>query len=114
MVTEPHCEVRELLERVVTRLGHEPVNADVRAEDDFPDADVLLLEPAPPEALAFAQALRRSRPEIPIVCASICPPSPDMMALDPVVYLLKPFALAELERALETAIASAHATSLYA
>jgi hypothetical protein len=62
--------------------------------------DALLLEPADADALATAETLRASREGLPIVCASIYPESEQFDALQPLAYLLKPFALADLERAL--------------
>jgi CheY-like chemotaxis protein len=105
LVCEPHPEVRTLLAHVVRRLGHEPVFADEGADRAPGAVDVMLIEPADPRALAAAQILRLERENAPIVCASIFPPSAHSRRLDPVAYLLKPFALRELEAALEAAVA---------
>ncbi|MGH3035499.1 MAG: hypothetical protein ACRDON_13230 [Gaiellaceae bacterium] len=107
LVCEPHEEVRELLGHVVARLGHEPVFTPDGPHEafDMHDVDVLLIEPADPRALAAAQILRLERERMPIVCASIYPPTPNTGRLDPVAYLVKPFGLHELEQALETAVA---------
>jgi len=53
--------------------------------------------------------LRRARPEVPTVCVSIYPPTPDVRALGCVVHLLKPFSLGEREEALEQALLGAPA-----
>jgi DNA-binding response OmpR family regulator len=107
LICEPHAEVRGLLAHVVTRLGHEPV---VPADDSQPGfeagaVDVLVIEPADPRALAAAQILRLQREDVPIVCASIHPPSSHTLRLEPVAYIVKPFALGELEDALHAAVA---------
>jgi CheY-like chemotaxis protein len=108
LVCEPHKEVRELLGHVVARLGHEPVLAPGGPHEAFDthDVDVLLIEPADPRALETAQILRLERERIPIICTSIYPPTPSSASLDLVAYLVKPFALHELEHALEEAVAS--------
>jgi hypothetical protein len=109
MICEPHAEVRALLGHVVTRLGFEPVYADTRSGGVLTDADVdvLLIEPADPTALSTARALRLRRRELPIICASIYPDSPGAEGLRPLAYLMKPFALVELERALLAAVENA-------
>jgi DNA-binding response OmpR family regulator len=105
LISEPVLEIRELLERFVTRLGFEPVL--VPAGDDRVEVDVALLEPAGPGVLELAAALRSRRPDLPLVFASISPPTEEARALRPAAYLLKPFHLAELERALSSALAEA-------
>jgi DNA-binding response OmpR family regulator len=109
LICEPHVEVRALLAHVVKRLGH-----DVSIPADGPELsfdtdaiDVLVIEPADPRALATAQILRLKREDVPIVCASIHPPSSHTRQLDPAAYVVKPFSLGELEEALETALARA-------
>jgi DNA-binding response OmpR family regulator len=106
LICEPHSEVRGLLAHVVARLGHEPFFPDEGAEDTFEAeaVDVLVIEPADPRALAAAQILRLKREEVPIVCASIYPPSSHTRRLGPVAYIVKPFALGELEQAIQAAV----------
>ena len=109
LVCEPHPEVRGLLTHVVRRLGHEAVFPGDNGAHPFGavSADVLVMEPADPGALAAARNLRRRHEAVPIVCASIYPPSPETVRLEPVAYLVKPFPLRELERALSAAVACA-------
>jgi DNA-binding response OmpR family regulator len=106
LISEPHSEVRSLLAHIVTRLGHDPIfpthDADVLF--DAGAVDVLVIEPADPRALAAAQILRLQRDDVPIVCASIHPPSSHTLRMKPVAYIVKPFALAELEDALRAAV----------
>jgi DNA-binding response OmpR family regulator len=106
LICEPHPEVRGLLAHVAARLGHEPFFAedDLSQRFDADEVDVLVIEPADPRALAAAQILRLQREDVPIVCASIYPPSSHTQRLDPVAYIVKPFALRELEDALRTAV----------
>jgi hypothetical protein len=114
LICEPHAEVRALLGHVVTRLGFEPVYVDTRSGGVLADADVdvLLIEPADPTALSTARALRLRRRELPIICASIYPDSPGAERLRPLAYLMKPFALVDLEGALLAAVESTVAQGL--
>lgn len=103
---EPNSEVRALLAHVVARLGHEPLFAETGPGDVLPpDADVLLIEPADRRALSAAEVLRLRDAALPIVCTSIYPATREFHRLRPVAYLLKPFPLVELERALDAAVA---------
>ena len=52
---------------------------------------------------AAAQAARSW--DVPVVCVSIYPPTDDTRALEPVAFLSKPFAIADLERAIDGALA---------
>lgn len=108
LIAEPNLEVRQLLEQVVRRLGHEPIQPPSSLLlDALPEADVLLVEPAWGEGLALTLALSRERPGLPVVCASSYAPSSDVLELQPVARLLKPFSLAELEAAIEPALVRA-------
>ena len=102
LILEPHPEVRDLLLRIVRRLGHEPIVMP-DATVDLPVADVVLLEPADGNALSVARAVREAHGSA-VVCVSIYPPSEGALSLEPVSYLLKPFSLVELEDALVTAL----------
>ena len=104
LVCDPHPEVRALLGHVVSRLGHEPVYPGGPGEALPEDVDVIVLEPADPRALGAAQVLRLRHEHLPIVCASIYPETANARRLAPVAYLVKPFPLGELERALRAAV----------
>jgi CheY-like chemotaxis protein len=113
LVVEPHAEIRALLGHVVARLGHEAVFPSGRRGEVLPDedVDVLLLEPADPAALSAAEGLRRRCRDLPIVCTSIYPDLERASSLRPLAYLIKPFGLADLERALSKAVARVAAPS---
>ena len=68
------------------------------------DVDIVLLEPADSDARAAAEALQRRPGGITVVCTSIYPDSGQAGSLHPLAYLVKPFGLAELERALTAAV----------
>jgi CheY-like chemotaxis protein len=104
LIAEPHGEVRELFTHVVSRLGHEAVWPEELAENGERAPDVLLLEPADAEALRLAIRLRGERPGLPLIFASIYPPTAQTRALEPVAFLTKPFLLAELEAAVRRAV----------
>jgi len=107
LVGEPYPEIRELLTHIISGLGFEPVLYRDRDTATLDDVEVLLLEPALPGGLELAHKLRAGNPGLPIVCLSIYPPTEETSALSPFAYLLKPFALAELQRTLHEAVAHA-------
>lgn len=91
-MSEPHLETRELLRRLVVRLGHELVDAD---------ADVVLVEDVEdgPGAVGLA---RQASPDARVIVCSIL--QHDRAALDAVgadAFLLKPLGLAELRSAID-------------
>jgi len=104
LIREPHPDLRMLLETVVRRVGHEPVSpGDLNGDPP----DLLILEPASPYHVAEAVRLKRRLGDLPIICTSILPPGGETRALKPSVYLVKPFRLGELERAIAFALARA-------
>jgi DNA-binding response OmpR family regulator len=109
LIGEPFREVRTLLERAVDHLGHEAVAHDRGWREELPDVDVLVLEPALTDGIELARALRRDNPDLPVICTCAASPGEDVEELDPVAYLVKPYALADLERALEEAVRQATA-----
>ena len=104
LIHEPHPDVRVLLEAIVRRAGHAPVGHGELTSDDAPE--LMILEPASADGLAAAARLRRRLEDLPIICASIEPPSLASDALQPFAYLLKPFRLGELEAAISQALAA--------
>jgi hypothetical protein len=100
LICEPHPEVRELLRRIVVRLGHEPMLDDASLQP----VDAILLEPAHAPSVERARAFRAADGDTPIVCTSIELPDPGTRRLDPVAYLVKPFSLPDIENALAVAL----------
>jgi hypothetical protein len=94
--------VRALLTRIVSRLGHEPVLDDVA----LCGVQAIVLEPAHAPSVERAQAFRAASGDIPVICASVDLPNGGTRRLDPVAYLVKPFALPDIESALTKALAA--------
>jgi DNA-binding response OmpR family regulator len=104
LISEPHPDLRALLEAIVRRTGHEPVGHGELTENDAPA--VMILEPASADGLAAAAGLRRRLVDLPIICTSVFPPNAATRDLRPVAYLVKPFRLGELEAAIVSALAA--------
>ena len=103
MIIEPHAVVSRLVELQVEHLGHDPVRWS--GADSFPHGcRVALVEPASPEALASAEALRTKRRDVKLVFVSVRQPSRESAALNPVAHLLKPYKLSQLQAAVERAL----------
>ena len=108
LIFEPHGDIRTLLEIVVTRLGHEPVLCDAPGED-VAHADAAVIEPGEGDGLSLARRLRKRG--VPVIFTSIFPAGPEALDLTPSAYLVKPFALYVLEKALMDAVAPARASA---
>ncbi|HVW89807.1 MAG TPA: hypothetical protein VHC01_10105 [Gaiellaceae bacterium] len=102
LICEPHDDTVALLELVVRRLGHQPL-VYVVGDPDALDVDAAVIEPGDDACLQMARQLRVRG--IPLLFTSIYPPEADTLELDPAAYLVKPFPLYALERALEAALA---------
>ena len=111
LVVEPYPEIRQLLQHIVAGLGFEPVLPDHAAPETLEAIDVLLLEPGLPGGVELATRLREANLGLPILVVSIYPPTPEVTALAPVAYLVKPFALAELQHRIREAVALAEVTA---
>jgi len=101
LICEPPPEVRELLRRIVVRLGHEAVLDD----EALGDVDAIVVEPAHAPSIERAQAFRAVAGDVPVICASIDFPNGGTKRLQPIAHLVKPFALPEIEAALTHALA---------
>ena len=101
-ICEPDPEVRTILARAVSRLGHEPVDADATLGPDA--VDVVIAEPADDRARGTAMLLTHGPGRVPVVCVSIHPRELSRLSFAPVAYLVKPFAVAELQRAVAEAV----------
>jgi CheY-like chemotaxis protein len=102
LICEPHPEVRELLTRIVSRMGHEAVLDDA----ELCGVEAIVLEPAHAPSVERAQAFRAASGDIPVICASIDLPNGGTRRLDPVAHLVKPFALPDFQSALASALAA--------
>jgi CheY-like chemotaxis protein len=104
LILESQPEIRELVERVAERLGHEAVTDEPA---DGVRIDAVVLEPEGRQALELATRLRSREPNLPMICTSIAPPTPQTRALEPCAHLLKPYTLRDLSQALSSAVAAA-------
>lgn len=99
LVLEPNAELQALYVRFVRKFGYEAATTV-----DERDPDAVVFEPADLGALAAVKALRARHAELPLICASIHPPSGETRALGPAEYLVKPFGGSELRDVLERAL----------
>ena len=109
LIADPDPGTWALLELLVLRLGHRPIGQ--RELDEGEQPELMLLEPSSRLGLRQAQGLRRRLPQLPILCVSIDDPSAETLELGVVGHIMKPFRRAELERAIERALASVAPTS---
>jgi len=108
LISEPHPDVCRLFERMVQRLGHEPVVVVTVTEDEVARADALLVETAAPSSAELAMHAARLRPGFPIVAASISPYA--TLTVRPAAHLVKPFSLDELRAALDAVLVTVAAS----
>jgi len=101
LLCEPHDDISALLELVVRRLGHHPVSWSP-GDRELPDIDAAVIEPGDADGLVVARRMHAEG--VPVVFTSIFPPDETLLALDPIAYLVKPFPLSALERALSEAL----------
>jgi DNA-binding response OmpR family regulator len=106
LICEPHDDITALLELVVRRLGHEPVLYTGGPVEQI-GVDAAVIEPGEEAGVQLARSLR-SR-DVPVLFTSIYPPDNEVLALTPAAYLVKPFPLYALERALQSALDIVHA-----
>jgi CheY-like chemotaxis protein len=111
LICEPHDDISALLELVVRRLGHEPV-VFMGGDVDHVGVDAAVIEPGEISSLQLAKSLRSRN--VPVLFTSIYPPDAKALELGPAAYLVKPFPLYALERALESALAVAGLTPVAA
>jgi CheY-like chemotaxis protein len=103
LISESHDDVRRMLERMVTRLGHEPVFVRVPAPAQLQSADVLVVEPAAPTGAVLAQAACIVKPALPLICASVTGPPPELteLGVEFAAVLVKPFTAEQLGAAID-------------
>jgi DNA-binding NtrC family response regulator len=107
LINEPHPLVQQMLERMVARLGYEPIAARTPAASQLVSADVLLVEMAAPLGVTFAQAAQFANPSLAIVCASVTGPPAELdeLGIELAAYLVKPFTSTQLDAAILRALA---------
>lgn len=103
VIAYPLGAVSELLRIVLDLHGHVSVDHDDIGVLEG-ELDALIVDPTWPIGLACAHELRRSYPDIPIICVSVHSPTQEAQALRPVSYLTMPFHLADLELAVRRAL----------
>jgi DNA-binding NtrC family response regulator len=106
LISEPHDDVRRLLERMTTRLGHEPIAVRAPTPQQLTSADVFILEPAAPICAVLAQAAHLIDPTLPLICASVIAPPPELaeLGISFTATLVKPFTLEQFAAALDRAL----------
>lgn len=105
MISEYHPEVRRLLERMIVRAGDEPIVADSPTPAKLRSADVLVVETASPRGAMLAQLARAANPSLPIVCASVTVPSPELAELVGFEeVLVKPYTAEQLQAVIDQAL----------
>jgi DNA-binding NtrC family response regulator len=112
LISESHDDVRRLLERMVLRLGHEPVAVRAPTPQQLTSADVFLVEPAAPIGAVLAQAAHLIDPTLPLICASVTAPPPELaeLGISFTATLVKPFTLDQLAAAIERALCARRAS----
>lgn len=96
LICEPVAETRELLERLVRRMGHVIVGIDA-----LESVDVLVFEPNSPAGLAIARRVLEARPDASLLACSAEPVRSPLPASPRIVASLQqPFSPADLARAL--------------
>lgn len=103
VIAYPPGAVSELLRIVLDLHGHVSVDHDDVGVLEG-EVDALIVDPVWPMGLACAHELRRSYPDIPIICVSVHPPTQEAKALLPASYVTMPFRLADLELAVRLAL----------
>ncbi len=106
LISESHDDVRRLLERMVLRLGHEPVAVRAPTPQQLTSADVFVLESADPISVVLAQAAHLIDPTLPLICASVTAPPPELaeLGISFTATLVKPFTLEQLRAVIELAL----------
>jgi DNA-binding NtrC family response regulator len=106
MISEPHPNVRQVLERLVVALGHEAVALLERPTPArLRSADVLLVESAG-SGVSLARTARAANPAVAILCAGVATHSFEFRQLEPnlVGFVTKPFIPGQLYVAIHQAL----------
>jgi DNA-binding NtrC family response regulator len=108
LISESHEDVRRLLVRMLTRLGHEPIVVKVPAPEHLLSAEAMIVEAAEPIGVVLAQTACLVNPSLPLICASVAGPPAELAELGVVfaASLVKPFTAAQLAAAIEQSLRS--------
>lgn len=109
LISEPHPLMRQMLTRMVQRLGYIPqIARPTDTAGQIEEADVLVAELAAPLGVTLAQAARWADPPLPVVCASVGAPPAELAALGVELAdaLVKPFSSVRLDAAIMRALAT--------
>jgi CheY-like chemotaxis protein len=101
LIVEPHADLRMLLDLVVRRLGHEPVVRRL-GEGHPAGLDAGVIEVGDGSGLLAARRLRELG--CPVVLMGVVPAGDEARAIGASAYLVKPFPLHRLERALTSVL----------
>jgi CheY-like chemotaxis protein len=106
LISESHRDVRRLLERMLTRLGHEPIMVRTPDTEHLMSADAIIVEPVESVGALLAQAASIARPSLPLICASVTEPAAELaeLGVNFSACLIKPFTTKELEAAIDQAL----------
>jgi DNA-binding response OmpR family regulator len=103
LICESEPDVGALLALQLHRLGHEAVIYNGSWSSPLQLVDVVLIEPGG-TGIRLAREIRRQAPDLPMVCSSIYPRSPDTEALRPAAHLVKPYSASRLDAAIRAAV----------
>jgi hypothetical protein len=115
MISEPHPGVRQMLRRMVARLGHEPFTAaSPPTPAQLRSADVLLLEPMAPAGVSLARTARAANPAVAIVCSGIPAPLLELSQLEPNLAAIveRPLRIEQLDGAIRRALQHSNSLSI--
>jgi DNA-binding response OmpR family regulator len=102
MISETHPDVRRLLERMIARAGDKSMVVDAPTPAKLRSADVLIVDTAAPHGAMLAQLARAASPSLPIVCASVAPPSRELAEVVGFgAVLVKPYTAEQLQAAID-------------
>jgi len=103
LLSEPREDTREMIRRMLERLGHGVTEVGLPAPGQLTDTDAVLVDPAGPVGTTLCQAARLVNPGLALICVSVAEPPGELAALgiafDACLY--KPFTSEELAGALE-------------
>lgn len=109
LIAEPDRYVERMLERMLTRLGHEPIATTIPTPEQLWSAEAMLVEPETPLGALIARAASIANPLLPLICASVTPAPPELGVVF-AACLIKPFNSGQLAEAIAATqvLADAH------